>query len=197
MKKIFLGFCFLQIIFTANAQTSDLILINGNIFTSDTARLYVQALAIKAGRITAIGSTKNLEKLAKKSTKILDLGGMLVVPGFNDAHNHLPDGFKSTKISFTSMDPTWQVVLDSLQKVAHKTAAGQWIEASIGPSIANSPEATRFELDKITTKHPIRLLSWWGHVGLFNTLGMKEMGISETQPDPKGGFYERMPDKKP
>jgi len=196
MKKIFLGICFLQIMFAANAQTPDLILTNGKIFTSDTAQLYVEALAIKAGQITAIGSTNDIEKLAQKSTKKLDLGGMLVVPGFNDAHNHLPDGFKSTKISFTSMDPTWQSVLDSLQKVVNKTAVGQWIEASIGPSIANSPEATRFELDKITTKHPIRLLSWWGHVGLFNTLGMKEIGISETQPDPKGGFYERMPDKK-
>ena len=196
MKKLFLGLCFWQIMFTANAQTPDLILTNGKIFTSDTAQLYVEALAIKAGRITATGSTKEIEKLAQKGTKELDLGGKLVVPGFNDAHNHLPDGFKSTKIASTSMNPSWQALLDSLQKVVPKTAAGQWIEASIGPSIANSAAATRFALDKITTKHPIRLLSWWGHVGLFNTLGMKEMGISETQPDPKGGFYERMPDKK-
>ncbi len=186
----------MQITIIANAQKPDLILTNGKIFTSDTTQLYVEALAIKNGRIIAIGKTTTIEKLAQKTTKRLDLDGKLVVPGFNDAHNHLPDGFDATTINFVGRDPSWQTVLDSIQNIVAKTPAGRWIKASIGPTVANSPEATRFVLDKITTKHPIRLMSWWGHVGLFNTLGLTEMGISETQPDPKGGFYERLADNK-
>ena len=196
MKNIIITFLLLQIANVLKAQSPDLILTNGKIFTSDTSRLYVEALAIKDGRIIASGTSAEIAKLAKTTTKRLDLAGKLVVPGFNDAHSHLPDGLKATEISFNSMDPSWQTVQDSLQKAIKITPEGQWIRASIGPSIVNSHEATRSVLDKITTKHPIRLLSWWGHVGLFNTSGMKEIGISETQPDPKGGFYERMADGK-
>ncbi|GAB4041627.1 amidohydrolase [Spirosoma gilvum] len=180
----------------AVAQQPDLILTNGQIFTSDTSQLYVEALAIKGGRITAIGRTADIEKLATQQTKRLDLGGMLVVPGFNDAHNHLPGGLKATKISLAGMNPSWEAVQDSLKKAVRRTPEGQWIEGTIGITIANSPEATRFVLDKIAPRHPIRLLSWWGHVGLYNTLGLREMGIADDQPDPKGGFYERMSDGK-
>lgn len=196
MKKIRFAFILLQIALSANAQSPDLILTNGRIFTSDTAQLYVQALAIRSGRITATGTTAAIEKLATKQTKRLDLGGMLVVPGFNDAHNHMPDGLKANKLPLDGMEPAWQVLLDSLQRLVKRVPEGQWIDGTIGLSIANSPEATRFVLDKIAPKHPVRLLSWWGHVGLYNTLGMHEMGIADTQPDPKGGFYERMPDGK-
>ena len=196
MKKIlFTIVCLLPVLF-GFAQSPDLILTNGRIFTSDTAQLYVQALAIRAGHITATGTTATIEKLATKQTKRLNLGGMLVVPGFNDAHNHLPDGLKATKLSLDGIEPAWQVLLDSLQRLVKRVPEGQWIDGIIGISIANYPEATRFVLDKIAPKHPVRLLSWWGHVGLYNTLGMHEMGIADTQPDPKGGFYERMPDGK-
>ena len=194
-KALFVVAIYLNVLSTY-AQNPDLILTNGRIFTSDTAQLYVQALAIRAGRITATGTTAAIEKLAAKTTKRLDLGGMLVVPGFNDAHNHLPDGLKATKMALTGMDPAWQVLLDSLQELVKRVPEGQWIDGIIGLSIVNSPEATRFVLDKIAPKHPIRLLSWWGHVGLYNTLGMQKMGITDTQPDPKGGFYERMANGK-
>jgi len=144
----------------------------------------------------AIGKTATIDKLAGKTTRRLDLGGMLVIPGFNDAHNHLPDGLKATKLALVGMDPSWAVLLDSLKQLVKRVPEGQWIEGTIGLSIGNSPEATRFVLDNIAPKHPVRLLSWWGHVGVFNTLGMHEMGIADTQPDPKGGFYERLPDGK-
>lgn len=196
MRTLFNTLLFLSGSLWTLAQQPDLILTNGRIFTSDTSQLYVEALAIKGGRITAIGRTAAIEKLATRQTKRLNLGGMLVVPGFNDAHNHLPDGLKAYKLNLAGMDPAWQTVLDSLQKAVLRLRAGQWIECTMGPSIANSPEATRFVLDQIAPQHPVRLLSWWGHVGLYNTLGLHEMGISDQQPDPKGGFYERMPDGK-
>jgi predicted amidohydrolase YtcJ len=195
MKKLIPIFlAYLSSFIVSNAQ--DLILTNGRIFTSDTAQLYVEALAVKDGRITAIGKTADIEKLTTKSTQRIDLQGMLVVPGFNDAHNHLTGGFNFYRIALEGMNPTWQAVQDSITKVVQKLPKGHWIEATIGPSIANSPETNRFILDKIAPHHPVRLLSWWGHVGLFNALAMKELGVSEAQSNPKGGFYERMTDGK-
>jgi predicted amidohydrolase YtcJ len=196
MKAIHLALLIGLLARSASAQSPDMILTHGKIFTSDTNQLYVEALAIRAGRIVATGSTAAIEKLATGTTKRLDLSGMLVVPGFNDAHNHLPNGLKATRLELAGMDPSWSVLLDSLQQLVKRVPEGQWIDGTIGISIGNSPEATRFALDKIAPKHPVRLLSWWGHVGVFNSLGMHEMGIADTQPDPKGGFYERLPDGK-
>ena len=198
MKKTILSLFLLQIALSVNAQAPDLILTNGKIFTSDNIQLYVEALAIRAGRITASGTTNAIAQLATKNTKHLNLNGMLVVPGFNDAHNHLPDCLTGNEIPLNenAMDPSWQWILDTLQQLTKTTAQGQWILIPIGPTIANSSENTRFDLDKITTNHPVRLLSWMGHVCIFNTLGFKKMGISEVAADPKGGFYERLPDGK-
>ena len=198
MKKVFISFVLLQTTLFAVAQSPDLILTNGKIFTSDTTQLYVEALAIRAGRITASGTTNAINQLATKNTKHLNLNGMLVVPGFNDAHNHLPDCLTGNEIPLNenAMDPSWQWILDTLQQLTKTTPQGQWILIPIGPAIANSFEDTRFDLDKITTNHPVRLLSWMGHVCIFNTLGLKKMGISEAASDPKGGFYERLPDGK-
>lgn len=198
MKKTILSLLLFQIALSANAQAPDLILTNGKIFTSDTTQLYVEALAIRAGRITASGTTNAIKRLATKNTKHLNLNGMLVVPGFNDAHNHLPDCLNGNEIPLNenAMDPSWQWILDTLQQLTKTTPQGQWILIPIGPTIASSSEDTRFDLDKITTNHPVRLLSWMGHVCIFNRLGLEKMGISEVASDPKGGFYERLPDGK-
>ncbi|PZR33303.1 MAG: hypothetical protein DI538_18280 [Azospira oryzae] len=196
MKASVFILCILSWSLITLAQAPDIILTHGKIFTSDTSQLYVEALAIKNGRITATGTAKEIAALGGGQTQLIDLKGKLVVPGFNDAHNHLPDGLKATKIKVTGMDPSFTSIADSLKAMVHRIPKGQWISATIGLSIANSPEVNRFVLDKIAPDHPVRLFSWWGHVAIYNSLGLKKMGILETQADPKGGFYERLPDNK-
>ena len=181
---------------SCHAQVADLIFYGGKIFTSDTTNLYVQAIAIKDGRILATGSNAAMEKYQAGSTKRIDLAGKLMVPGFNDAHNHLPNALKSTMIHLEGMNPSWEALVDSIRLALKHTPKGQFITASIGLDIAKSPDATRFSLDKLAPDHPVLLLSWWGHVGIFNTMAMEKFGIGTTQQDPKGGFYERLPDGK-
>ena len=195
MKNSILVFLII-ISLATKAQQADLILSNGRIFTSDTANLYVEALAIKDGRIIATGSTSAIETLSTSQTRKINLEGKLVVPGFNDAHNHLPNALKSTFISMSGLNPSWQSLVDSIKIALNSTPEGQFIQAAIGLDIANNPLATRFVLDKLAPKNPVLLLSWWGHVGIFNTAGLKAFGISDTQRDPKGGHYERLPDGK-
>jgi predicted amidohydrolase YtcJ len=181
---------------TANAQSPDLILTNGRIFTSDTTKLYVEALAIRNGRIMAAGTSAEINKYKNAGTQIINLEGKLVVPGFNDAHNHLPGALKSTFIDLHGMNPSWQSLEDSLKTAVKRSPPGQFIQANIGLDIVNSPRANRLVLDKLAPENPVLLSSWWGHVGLFNTAALAKFGISITQPDPKGGSYERMPDGK-
>jgi predicted amidohydrolase YtcJ len=176
------------------AQSADIILFNGKIFTSDEKGLYVNALAIKGNQILATGTNESIDKYGGTNTQRIDLQGKTVTPGFNDAHYHLGDGFKARNILFKTMDPSWESLLDSLREISGQLKNGEWVQATIGPSIANSPGANRFALDSITTSHPIRLLAFWGHVGIYNTAGLKAMGISETQAEPKGGRYERKTD---
>ncbi len=67
---------------TVSAQTADIILTNGKVFTSDSSQLYVQALAIKNNKILAIGTNHEIEKLASDKTKQIDVKGKTVVDGF-------------------------------------------------------------------------------------------------------------------
>lgn len=195
MKPLFTIFLLVMAL-RCQAQVADLIFYRGKIFTSDTARLYVEAIAIKDGRILAIGSDAAIKKYEAGTTKRVNLAGKIVVPGFNDAHNHLPNPLKATKINVTELNPSWQSLVDSIKLAVKRTPKGQFITASIGLDIANGPGATRFSLDKLAPDHPVLLLSWWGHVGIFNTIALEKFGIGARQPDPKGGFYERMADGK-
>src|SRR5438128_2036656 len=91
---------------TSLSQSADIILTNGKIFTSDAKQVYAQALAIKGNKILAVGSNATINKLATAKTKKIDLKGKTVVPGFNDAHEHLgwlsPVGIGFT---YTEMNP--------------------------------------------------------------------------------------------
>jgi predicted amidohydrolase YtcJ len=172
---------------------ADLILINGKIFTAEDPQRYVEALAIKDNRIIAVGTSNEVKKHGSDKTRIVDVQGRVVIPGINDAHNHLPSGLVTRPIAFSSMDPTWDVALDSLVMRAKVTPKGKWIEAPIGITIANAPASTinRLIIDRLVPDHPVRLNSFWGHVCIFNTTGLQAMGIDIRQPDPKGGFYDR------
>lgn len=76
----------------AAPESPDLILVNGLIWTGDTARPEAEALAVRDGRILTIGATDVVRAMASATTTVIDLQGRRVVPGFNDAHWHLPPG---------------------------------------------------------------------------------------------------------
>lgn len=92
----------------AQQPAPDLVLLNGKIFTSDAAHPYVQAIAVRGERITATGDSAKIKILADPHTKLIDLGGRTVIPGINDAHNHLgivPPNHVDLELA--SPDPAW------------------------------------------------------------------------------------------
>ncbi len=75
-----------------NAQAPDVIFVNGKIATVNPGFDIVEALAVKEGRITAVGRSEQIRRLASPETRVVDLGGKTVLPGFNDNHIHMGTG---------------------------------------------------------------------------------------------------------
>jgi predicted amidohydrolase YtcJ len=73
----------------AQQPAADLVLLNAKVFTSNAKQPHAEALAIRGERIVAVGSSQEINALAGKDTKQIDLGGRTVIPGINDAHYHL------------------------------------------------------------------------------------------------------------
>lgn len=120
--------------FVAQQAAPDLILFDGKVFTSDVAHPYVQALAIRGERIVATGDTDKIMALAGPQTKKIDLGGRTVVPGINDAHNHVEVSPADTvDLQFETPDPTWTEVKRALATPAVARAPkGAFVRAYLG-----------------------------------------------------------------
>src|SRR5512134_2230501 len=82
--------------FTAGAlgaeEAADILLLRGRVWTAEANPAWAEAVAVRAGRIVAVGSTNEVEAYRGAKTEVIHLGGRLVLPGFNDAHSHLLDG---------------------------------------------------------------------------------------------------------
>src|SRR5580698_562147 len=113
MRRMAVGVCVAAILVSGavfagtQEKTPDTILFNGKIFTSDSSLPYAQAVAIRGERIMAVGDSEKIKMLAGAQTKQLDLGGRTVIPGINDAHNHLDlHPANELDVEAKSMDPS-------------------------------------------------------------------------------------------
>ncbi len=179
---------------------ADLVIVNGKIFAPAAqpdagAPVFAQALAIRGDRIVAVGGSADIKKVTGPATRVIDAGGRAVIPGFNDAHVHppaYPDGVELRTGDSPTPDPTFKDVLKLVADATAKAPQGTWIFGAIGPTIIDDVEATRFGLDEVSKAHPVLLRAWTGHGTFFNTAIMKDLGLSETEPDPPGGFFTRL-----
>lgn len=173
---------------------ADLILTGGKVFTADSTRPWAEAVAIRGERIVAVGSAAEVGRLAGASTRVIALEGRVVVPGFNDAHDHVGGGEYGAW--FTSdpspmPDPPLAQVLDSVRALAARTPAGTWLHTDVGMRILLDTAARRAVLDRAAPNHPVLLWSWTGHGGVVNSAALRGFGIADDARDPAGGWYER------
>jgi hypothetical protein len=181
--------------FHTSGQKADLILFNGKIFTAEDEQTFVTALAIKGNKILATGPDANVLKLATPKTKRIDLKGKVVVPGFNDQHDHAafekspaPHTYNYNEINFQG--PTKAGVLDSIRNLLSKAKPGEWIAGMIGTFVFHDTSMRR-SLDSIAPNNPVALQIWWGHGIVTNKRGLEAAGLSDDMADPVGGWYER------
>ncbi|HEX8657685.1 MAG TPA: amidohydrolase [Hymenobacter sp.] len=200
MRFVLLAAAHLLVASTAAAQTTppDIVLTGGKIFTADSARPYVQALAVRGERIVAVGSTAQISKLAGPRTRRIALRGRVVVPGFNDAHAHLlldrPVGysFRFPKARMIA-GPSSAQVLDTVAALARRKPPGTWLMGEIGLTALTDAHVRRFELDRLAPDHPVLLRTPWGHGCIANSAALRQMGIAEFAAPPLGGSFERLP----
>ncbi|MCC3157945.1 amidohydrolase [Hymenobacter sp. 15J16-1T3B] len=184
----------------AAAQTPapDIILTGGKVFTADARQPYAEAVAVRGERVVAVGTTAAISRLAGPRTRRIELRGRTVVPGFNDAHDHLPHTVPTGRhFAFPAAPlvpgPGPQQVLDTLARLVQRTPAGTWLQGDIGLLALTDPAFRRAALDRVAPEHPVMLKPPWGHGNILNSKALQLLGIPDDAPDPVGGRYERLP----
>jgi predicted amidohydrolase YtcJ len=181
----------------AKEAAPDLILVNGKIFTSAAARPYVQALAIRGERIVAAGDSSVIAALADPHTKKIDLGGRSVIPGINDAHDHLdvhPPG--TVELHFAGPDPDWNEAQQVIRSADSKAPRGEILTGDIGLALFKDARVNRASLDRLAPNHPLILTSITGHADFLNSAALSKLGFSDGEPDPMAGQFEKSADGK-
>ena len=180
----------------AATPAPDTILFNGKIFTAERQR-FVQALAIQGDRIAAVGDSEQIRKMAGSLTKLIDLRGRAVIPGFNDAHNHMrirPANW--VDLQFTGPIPKPSELMPAIRQAAHKYPPGTFLAATIGTAVFRDTTVDRARLDGAAPRHPVILTTFTGHAAILNSAALTKFGIGENEADPLGGRYERTSDGK-
>jgi len=181
------------------ASGPDSIYSNGTIITMNQSKEQVEAVAVKDGKITAVGSKAEIMALADAETNKVDLKGKTMLPGFIDAHSHF---FYMAEYAYAWTDlnsaPVGKVksiddMIDLLKEKAEKTPEGEWV---LGwgyddTAISNMRHPTRADLDKISTKHPIFIQHISGWVSSSNSLALEMAGVTKNTPDPDGGVIHK------
>ena len=175
----------------AQEAKPDTVLLNGKIFTGVASRPYVEAVAIRGERIVATGETKTIQAMVGPKTNAIDLHGGTAIPGINDAHHHFQLGPPEVDVDLHAMDPTWAQVKDGIVAAIAKNPPNSLISVAIGFKVFGDTSVDRDALDQIAPHNPVSLGTFTGHGMILNSAGLRFYDISENQPDPLGGHFER------
>lgn len=169
------------------ARPADLVLHNGKLWTGDAANPVASAIAIRDGRIEAVGNDADILRLAGGDARRIDLKGRRVVPGINDAHVHITLGLPSIDLKIDRAGGSAAV---RAAIAAQPREQGRWITADIGMDVLADPAMRRRQLDALQPTRPVLLTGWTGHGMLANSAALQAMALA---PDrvPPGGWLGR------
>ena len=173
--------------------TADLIITNAKVWTVDKAHPSAQAVAVLGDRIVAVGSNADVDVWRGTGTKVIDAGGKLVLPGFNDAHVHFASGGLQLE-SVQLNDATGkQEFVRRIAAQAKKTPKGEWIQGGDWDETKWSPVSlpTKELIDPVTPDNPVFVSRYDGHSALANSAALRLAGITSQTPDPPGGVIVR------
>lgn len=170
---------------------ADLIFINGKIWTVDKTKPNAQAVAIIGDKIVAVGSNSEIRKYAGKNTKVIDLKGRLMLPGFIDDHTHfVSGGFQLMSVDLRDAK-TPEEFARRIKEYVEKNP-NRWVTGGDWDHELWGGELPRKEwIDKYTQNVPVFVTRYDGHMGLANSLALKLAGITKETPDPPGGLIVR------
>ena len=178
---------------------ADLVLRNGRIVTVDGQSPQVSALAIKGDRITAVGNDRDMLRFTGRKTQVIDLKGMLAIPGFIEGHGH----FYSLGASLMELElryaNNWDAIISLVAEEVKKLKPGTWIigrgwhqdkwDAKPQPNVEGLP--FHHKLSAVSPHNPVFLSHTSGHGVFINKAAMQAAGISRITVDPSGGEIVR------
>lgn len=179
----------------AQAPRADHVLVNGAVVTVDDARPRAEAVAVRGDRIMAVGTTAEIRRLAGPATRIVDLKGRLLIPGFIEGHGHYT-GLGGSKLMLDlTTATTWDEIVAMVGRAAKAAQPGEWIvgrgwhqekwSRTPEPNVQGVP--LHASIDAVSGDHPVILSHASGHAGFANGRALALAGITRATPDPDGG----------
>ena len=179
---------------------ADMVIKNGKIVTMDPKRTFAQAVAIWKGMIVRVGTNGDMRPLIGEETRILDLSGRTVVPGFIDAHTHniLPAHFlDSLDLLDTAAEliPSIADLQQRLKERVKETPKGNWIGGKYFEpnAIKEKRWPTRAELDAVSPENPLVIVIRGGWATVANSRALELAGITKDTSNPEGSIIEKDP----
>jgi predicted amidohydrolase YtcJ len=172
---------------------ADMILVGGKVITLDDRNTIAEAVAIRGDRIERVGTNREIRRLAGKDTRVVDLGGNTVVPGFNDTHLHFESGGLSLIQVRLNGVTSYNEIQERVKARADSLPAGMWIQGrgwdhTIRPG---GQWPTKEILDEAVSDHPVYLRRICGHVAWVNSAALAAAGIDRSTRAPEGGEIVR------
>jgi predicted amidohydrolase YtcJ len=196
MKRVLATAMFAALVSICAAQgkpAADLIITHAKVWTVDQAQPTAEAVAALGERIVAVGSSAEVEAWRGPRTRVIDAGGKLLLPGFNDAHVHFVDGGRQLDAVQLNDASTPEEFKRRIAERAKITPKGEWIQGGDWDEtkwpVSQMP--TRQLIDDVTGDTPVSLSRYDGHVVLANSAALKLAGITAATPDPPGGTMLR------
>jgi predicted amidohydrolase YtcJ len=176
---------------------ADLIVHHAKVVTVDAKFSIARAVAVKDGRVLAVGDDEPVLKLKGPKTRLIDAAGRMVLPGLYDSHMH-PIGAAVSELrrplpALKSLKDVFKYIRER----AAKTPEGEWIVVryAFPTRLDEGRFPTKAELDEAASKHPV--LYHAGPAGVVNSMGLKVSGITKDTPNPKGGVIVKGADGEP
>ena len=184
---------------------ADLVLLGGRVVTVDPEWPEAEAVAVRDGRIAAVGTTAEIEATAGPDTEVIELEGRLAIPGFIEGHGHFMGVGDAQMILKLGEADNWNRIVDMVAEAVAEAPPGGWIEGRgwhqekwdeiPGGAVEGLPH--HLGLSEISPEHPVLLRHASGHAAFANALAMELAGIDRNTPDPPGGTIIKDADGHP
>ncbi len=166
----------------------DLVVVNADVRTVDSAHPKAAAFAITGGKFVAVGTTAEIQGMARDNTEVIDAGGVTVIPGLIDGHTHLVGGSGlavGVDLSEIEDKREW---LRIIREKAENLPAGDWILGGAWDhNLSDGILPTKEMLDSVAPAHPVLLRDIDGHSAWANSLAIELAGVTTDSPVPPGG----------
>lgn len=179
------------------SNDADLVIVGGNVITVDPARPRAQAVAVKFGKVLAVGQDDEVKPLIGNNTRVINASGKTVIPGLNDAHCHVLTTGRSHLLVDCGPDAVSSIaeIKKAIAEKTQTTPKGEWI-VGFGYDDTKMIEdwyLNRADLDEVTTEHPVWVSHVGGHMSTTNSVGLRMARLTRESVDPVGGRYGRDP----